>query len=247
MNANAARISLDALDTWEYHTEIDLALVEALRAGSPGVTTHEVGRSLSARSKKLLRYLIRHGHWSVFMHCSLTVRVKCPIFVRTQMFRHTSIAPNEVSGRYVTLKDEWFVPKAGEFRKQAETNRQASVADDGSIDQEQAHNIYAKACEDAYAAYKALLALGVTREQARGVLPQSMITEFYFSGTVRSWLHFFSARIHEGAQFETQRVAEAIRDVFAEIYPETLAAHLEIEAEKAENAEFAAAYRSLLG
>lgn len=239
---NAARVSLAGYEQWETTQE-----TTKVAGDNPGEFEYMIksGRVLSKRSKKLLRYLIRHGHWSPFEHAFFSVRVKAPIFVRTQMYRHWSIKPNEVSGRYVELKDESWVPTPGDFRKQAPSNRQASVADDGTIDQDAAHLIYKRNWENSYRDYQQLLALGVTREQARGVLPQAMYTEFLFSGTVRNWLHFFGARIHEGAQYETQVFAEAIREIFEAFFSESLTAYVEIEAEKAENQELADRYREL--
>ena len=223
----------------------DLMAVNAARVSLAGYDDWTPEGDLPGRSKKLLRYLLRHGHWSPFDQPWLTLRIKAPIFVRTQVFRHSSLKFNEVSARYTEAKEAWYVPARGQYRQQAGSNRQASEASDGRIPHPHAEQLYAEACQLAYENYLHLLKLGVAREQARGVLPQSMYTEFIVSGTLRSWLHFLQARLHPGAQFETQQFAQAICEIVGEFFPETLAAFEEIEAEETKNAEDAEAFRAL--
>lgn len=126
---------------------------------------------------------------------------------------------NEISGRYVELEERNFTPPT--FRKQAPSNRQASVEDDGTLDQEGAARVWEEAWRGAFGAYGRLLALGVTREQARGVLPLSLYTESYYTFNVRSLLHFLELRDHEGAQWETRLFARAMGELAEPLFPVT--------------------------
>lgn len=178
---------------------------------------------LSARDEKLISYLLAHHHGSPFEHNMITFKLILPIFVDRQIVRHRAgVSKNEVSGRYVELQERNYLPKI--FRKQAPSNRQASVEDDGSIDQEEATRIWQEAWQNAYQAYQQLINLGVTREQARGVLPLSLYTETYYSFNLRSLLHFLTLRLHEGAQFETQLYAQAMQALIEPHFPATFRA-----------------------
>lgn len=175
---------------------------------------------LNARDEKLIRYLLQHGHGSPFEHNLITFKVVCPIFVDRQMVRHrVGVSKNEISGRYVELRERNFQPP--QFRKQAPSNRQASVEDDGTLDQAGAAQVWQEAWRAAFGAYERLLALGVTREQARGVLPLSLYTESYFTFNVRSLLHFLELRDHEGAQWETRLYARALAQLAEPLFPVT--------------------------
>lgn len=147
--------------------------------------------------------------------------LKVPLFVRSQIMRHKSLSFNEVSARYTETPNEFYIP--AEFRAQAESNRQASV-EGGHLDQAYLRDEWELACNMAHDTYKNMLANGMSREQARGLLPQACYTRFYASGSLRSWLHFLEARDHPGAQFEAQQVARAITGLIEPLYPVTFAA-----------------------
>lgn len=205
------------------HAGDDKMIVNAARVSFGG----DSNTPLSSRDEKLISYLLKHQHGSPFEHTMITFKVICPIFVDRQMVRHRAgVSKNEISGRYVEVQERNFTPH--EFRKQAENNRQASVEDDGSLDQEEATRTWQIAWQNAYAAYKHLLTLGVTREQARGVLPQSLYTESYYTFNVRSLLHFVGLRDHAGAQWETQQIARAMYSIAEPLFPVSFAAFEEI-------------------
>lgn len=198
------------------HVGDDKMIVNAARVSFGGDNL----APLSGKDERLLRYLLRHQHGSPFEHNLITFKVVCPIFVDRQMVRHRSgVSKNEISGRYVEMQERNFMPPA--FRRQAPSNRQASVEDDGTLDQAAATHIWEEAWRAAYGAYQALLTLGVTREQARGVLPQSLYTESYYTFNVRSLLHFIGLRDHEGAQFETRQFARAMAQLAEPLFPVT--------------------------
>lgn len=201
----------------------DKMIVNAARVSFGG----DSDAPLAARDEKLISYLLKNRHGSPFEHNLITFKVICPIFVDRQMVRHrVGVSKNEVSGRYVEVQERDYTPN--EFRKQAPSNRQASVADDGTLDQGAAQAIWAHASETAFRAYHELLALGVTREQARGVLPLSLYTESYYTFNVRSLLHFLSLRDHDGAQYETRLYAQAMGELARPLFPVTFAAWAEI-------------------
>lgn len=176
---------------------------------------------------RLIRYLLRQGHWSPFQHCVVTVALKVPLFLRSQIMRHASFSFNEVSARYTEVADEVYQPL--QFRAQAESNRQASV-EGTDLPQIAAAQMWRETWRAAYAGYTGLLELGVAREQARGVLPQATYTRFYMTGSLRSWLHFLAARDHAGAQWEAQEVARAIAELLEPLYPVTFQAWREVRA-----------------
>ncbi|WP_425146684.1 FAD-dependent thymidylate synthase [Deinococcus sp.] len=201
------------------HVGDDKMIVNAARVSFGG----DSDAPLSARDEKLIAYLLRHQHGSPFEHNLITFKVVCPVFVDRQMVRHrVGVSKNEVSGRYVEVQERLYTPVL--FRKQAPSNRQASVPDDGTLDQQAAAAAWENAWRASSAAYQQLLGLGVTREQARGVLPQAMYTESYYTFNVRSLLHFLSLRDHEGAQYETRQYAHAMRALAQPLFPVTFAA-----------------------
>ncbi|WP_272975969.1 FAD-dependent thymidylate synthase [Deinococcus geothermalis] len=194
----------------------DKMIVNAARVSFGGDTK----APLNDRDERLIRYLLRHGHGSPFEHNLITFKIVCPIFVDRQLVRHrVGVSKNEISGRYVELAERNFTPAS--FRKQAPSNRQASVEDDGTLDQAAAARVWEEAWQHAYRAYQDLLALGVTREQARGVLPLSLYTESYYTFNLRSLLHFLELRDHAGAQWETRRYARALAELAEPLFPVT--------------------------
>lgn len=206
------------------HVGDDKAIVNAARVSFGG----DNSAPLNERDEKLIKYLLREKHGSPFEHNLLTFKIVCPIFVDRQMVRHrVGVSKNEISGRYVEVPERVYLPS--QFRKQAKSNRQASVPDEaGVIDQGQARDLWTEAWRGAYEAYQRLLALGVTREQARGVLPLAMYTESYYTFNVRSLLHFLELRDHPGAQFETQLYAQALAELAEPLFPITFRAWREL-------------------
>lgn len=201
------------------HVGDDKMIVNAARVSFGGDTS----APLSKRDEKLIGYLLRERHGSPFEHNLITFKVVCPIFVDRQMVRHrVGVSKNEISGRYVEVAERVYQPAM--FRRQAPSNRQASVADDGTLDQAAASAVWAEAWRQSFAAYVQLLGLGVTREQARGVLPQALYTESYYTFNVRSLLHFLGLRDHDGAQYETRLFARAMGELAEPLFPVTFAA-----------------------
>lgn len=181
--------------------------VEAARVSFGGNT----GGDLDDKDKKLVKYLADHKHMSPFEHLSLTVKIEVPLYIRSQIMRHRTFSYNEISRRYTDKGLKFY--KADTFRKQHESNRQASY---GALDKPtedavriEIEEFHKKSME----LYESLMAMGVCREQARGVLVQDLMTEFYMTGNLRNFVHFVKLREHEGAQAEVQVVAQKIKDI----------------------------------
>lgn len=165
---------------------------------------------------KLLRYLIKNRHTTPLEHVVFTFIVHCPLFVRSQWHRHRTWSFNEISRRYTQEDIEFFVPSV--LRGQADNDRQASVESD-EIAQEYCLEAIKKQHKVAFAIYEQLLADGVCREQARGVLPQNMMTTFWGSVDLNNLIKFLELRDDEHAQAEIREYAVAIKKLVKPFLP----------------------------
>ena len=190
----------------------DVDVVNAARV-SYGKFVTEV----SERDGKLIRYLIKHKHTSPFEHNQFSFRIKCPMFVARQWMRHRMNSYNEISYRYVKAPLEFYVPP--QWRGQDPKNRQASL---GSFEDTQLIETYKKSIEVCVQTYEELLASGVCRELARGVLPLCTYTQFIFTCNLQSLMHFMRLRLHEGAQYEIQMYARALLKLALPHFPVSL-------------------------
>ncbi len=174
---------------------------------------------MEEKDEKLIKFLLNHEHGSPLEHNSLTYLVKCPIFVARQWHRHRiGISINEISGRYTEIKEEFYIPL--KFREQSKNNRQASI--EGELNNQELLEIYKKSVDDSFSAYKKLLEGGVAREQARGVLPLTVYTEYYWTCNLRSLFHFVRLRDHDDAQYEIRQYASAMIRQAKNIFPKTI-------------------------
>ena len=165
---------------------------------------------MDARDAALVRYLIANHHTSPLEHVVFTFLVHCPLFVRSQWHRHRTWSYNEISRRYTQEDVTFFVPT--ELRGQAESDRQASVASD-SIDQAACRAKIDAMNQVAFKCYEELLEAGVCREQARGVLPQNMMTTFWATVDLNNLIKFLELRDSEHAQAEIKEYATAIKQL----------------------------------
>ena len=164
--------------------------------------------------RRLLRYLWEHEHTSPFRHVQLQFHIKAPVFVLRQWMKHqVGCAWNEISGRYVTFDQETWTPDV--WRSQSPVIKQGSGADleDGS----DAAELYASAMRNSFNAYEALLALGVAKEQARMVLPLSLMSECYWTASLQAVIHFLRLRQDGHAQAEIRAYADAIRELVKQV------------------------------
>ncbi len=204
----------------------DKSIVNAARVSFGG----DNSLPFDERDAKLIKYLLRHHHGSPFEHNSLTFKVVAPIFVVRQWQRHrVGVSYNEISARYVEVLERFYTPL--EFREQAKNNRQASVQANESFNQDAARALYESAWKASFGAYHHLLELGVAKEQARGVLPVTQYTEFYFTCNLRALFHFLGLRDHAGAQWEIQQYARALAQLAEPLFPSAFEAWRELQAE----------------
>lgn len=182
----------------------------------------------SDKDGKLLNYLAREKHTSPFRGVVFKWQIKAPLFIARQWWKHTiastyvddQLGWNEKSYRYCAAEDaQFYVPQV--FMRQSPSNRQAS---DGPMDDEDrqwmAQHTYKRATESAYVTYKELLDLGVSKEQARGVLPSALYTSFVWTCSLQALFHFISLRVGHGAQGEIKAYAEALLKLGHPVAPE---------------------------
>ena len=172
---------------------------------------------LDPKDVKLIKYLAKHNHWSPFSHCFIQFRIKAPIFVARQLMKHTvGLAWNEVSRRYVDSKPEFYQPTY--FRRKAPNVKQGSSSEpvqsftdwNETVDKYTAYMV---------TLYELMLKEGICPEQARMILPQSMMTEWYWSGSLYAFARVCQLRLAKEAQAETRIVAENICRVCSEVFP----------------------------
>ena len=226
----------DGIGCVEYveHMGTDLTVVNSAR-----VSFGKHKTELDDRDRKLIKYLIRHRHTSTLEHCSVTFRFKVPLFVRGQHHRHRTWSYNEISRRYTDAGITFYEPS--KFRTQHKSNRQASNTDEminpilDRYSPASSVPIRINASQmikdhhfESLKLFDELIDAGVCREQARGILPQNMYTEYYGTVNLNNLLKFIDLRTHEGAQFEIQKVATACLEIATDLWPETVGAYREI-------------------
>jgi len=192
----------------------DLTVVNAAR-----VSFHKESHSLTEGDKKLINYLAKHDHITPFFHPQARFRIKMPIFVARQWFKHTvGFARNEVSRRYVDFVPECWVPKPEEIRERDKNMKQGSK-DTPVSEPEEAYNVMNNHCRASIRVYEDLLNRGVAPEIARTMLPQSMYTEFFETASVSAFARLCRLRLDPSAQKEIRDYANAIDKIMSELFP----------------------------
>ena len=172
---------------------------------------------LDEGDEKLIKFLAEHGHWSPFSHVFMQFKIDAPIFVARQLQKHqVGLAWNEVSRRYVDSTPEFYSPD--EWRRRATDKKQGSMSEPVPS-QKVVKSIKEEFDAVALDCYNRLLKLKVCPEQARMVLPQDMMTSWYWSGSVYAFSRVCNLRLKEDAQAETREVAQAISDHCAIMFP----------------------------
>jgi thymidylate synthase (FAD) len=197
----------------------DLTVVNAAR-----VSFAKESKEFSEQDGKLVRYLAKHHHISPFFHPQIHLRLKMPIFVAREWFRHQiGFARNEVSRRYVDAPPECYVPKPEQIRARDPKLKQGSKSDPVEHSKE-AFELLSNATDASMLAYKDLLAKGVAPEVARMVLPQSMYTEFVETGSLAAYARLCNLRLDPTAQKEIRDYATAVDSLLREKFPVSWAA-----------------------
>jgi len=205
---------------------------------------------LDDRDKKLIKYLIEHKHTSVLEHNMVTFKFVVPLYVRSQHHRHRTWSYNEISRRYTAENLQFYEPK--QFRTQHKNNRQASnveelinpMIDTFEVDEYgvvldetkgialipvDADRVIRRHHHRSVHLYNSLMEAGVCREQARGVLPQNLYTEYYGTCSLSNLLKFIELRTHEGAQWEIQVLANACLQFVEGLWPDVINAYYEVK------------------
>jgi thymidylate synthase (FAD) len=170
----------------------------------------------AALNVKLIKYLAKHNHWSPFAHPMMSYRIQAPIFVARQLAKHQiGLAWNEVSRRYIKTRPRVWMPSG--FRKASDSVKQGSSEE--LVPNERLIQDYRYAVELAMRTYDSLIAEGVCPEMARAVLPQGMVTEWVWSGSLYAFSRVVKLRTTEYAQRETKGVATEIAKYCAELFP----------------------------
>ena len=173
----------------------------------------------------LLKYCIKHQHWSIFEQAFMTLEIETTRGLAAQLLRHRSFTFQEFSQRYADtnlLDSKIDVP---ELRSQDLKNRQNSNDDIPQEKKEEYSALIANHFDDAMNLYNSLLDAGVAKECARFVLPLATPTRIYMSGSIRSWMHYIDLRSAHGTQKEHMDIAEACREIFIEQFPIIAEAH----------------------
>jgi thymidylate synthase (FAD) len=172
---------------------------------------------MSGADEKLIKYLARHGHISPFFHPMVRLRLKMPIFVAREWFRHTvGFARNEVSRRYVDDEPECFVP--AHIRARDPKLKQGSKLED-VVNHDEVYEVMAKSTKDSIDTYNKLLKLDVAPEVARMVLPQSMYTEFIETASLYGYARLCRLRLNPDAQYEIRQYAQVVSALLEKAFP----------------------------
>lgn len=180
----------------------------------------------------LIRYLMREKHGSPFESTFFKFHVKAPIFVLREWARHRISSTNEISGRYVELKPEFYIPKKGDFcswrtqiGKPGHYEYENFDYDNcpGYLPEQQVENC----CKHAFSIYKTLIRKGVAKEQARMVLPLNTFSEIIWSVNARGLMNFLSLRNSDNAQYEIRRYAQCMEEIMLKVMPVTTNAFVE--------------------
>ena len=219
----------DGIGVVEYvdHMGSDLTIVNSAR-----VSFGKHRDSLDEKDEKLIKYLVNHKHTSTFEHNVVTFRFVVPLYIRSQHHRHRTWSYNEISRRYTDLDMRFYEPET--FRTQHKSNRQASNAEE-LINPEMIVDMQPGTAESlvklhhamSLSLFNQLIEAGVCREQARGVLPQNLYTEYYGSCNLSNLLKFIELRTHDGAQWEIQQVANACLDIAETLWPVSVGTYRE--------------------
>ena len=206
--------------TYINHMGSDLSVVNAAR-----VSFGKKHDRFHAKDAKLINYLAQHKHLSPFGHAFASFHVKAPVFVARQLVKHKFLRWNEISRRYVSDDPEFYTPDA--WRSQSDDKKQGSG--DDMANQSGPNAVQAYANRVAFDSYKAMLERGVCEEQSRILLPQSTMTEWYWSGSLDAFAAMCNLRCKPDTQAETRIVADQICEKMGELFPVSWKALMENE------------------
>lgn len=211
---NAARVSFGKKSNYEWKVDPD---------GDDEIWLDPV---LNEKDQKLIKYLGEHGHYSPFGHCFASFHVKAPIFVARQLVKHKFLRWNEISRRYVEDVPEFYPQN---FRKAVKDKKQGSGDYVGDEQQQRTWCDFDNVHVGAMNAYLNALDEGVAPEQARAILPQTLMTEWYWSGSLDAFANMCNLRCKEDTQYESRLVANQIDEEMAKLFPHSWKALRNVE------------------
>ena len=224
---DAARVSFDKKSQWEYPSEevLNNHYNEDITLESQGYhylewdtyNDRDVYTRLNDKDKKIVKYLAKHGHWTPFSHIQITLRETIPIFVARQRFKHmVGFTYNEISRRYVDYEPEFY--NMGEWRNRPEGSIKQGSAnthiDSISIDENYKTMVTILSNE-----YNQMIKNGVAPEQARAILPQSMMTSYYVTGSLYAFARAYKLRVDPHAQIEIKKLADEWDRILKPLFP----------------------------
>ncbi len=168
--------------------------------------------------ERLIRYLIKHKHWSPFEMCHLVLEINTTRSIAAQLLRHRSFSFQEFSQRYADIKELGY-PLIPKLRRQDTKNRQSSHDDLPLEATQMYYRRIGQLFEEAQDLYREMVSNGVAKETARDVLPLATPSRLYMAGSVRSWIHYIELRTSNGTQLEHQKVAYRCKDIFCKEFP----------------------------
>lgn len=170
---------------------------------------------LNDKDEKLIKYLAEHNHWTPFGHCCASLHIKAPMFVARQLYKHqVGGVINEISRRYVDSQPEFYLPD--KWRKKHENKKQGSYEDQFvDVDNQHLQNL----TKHSITIYNEMIESGVAPEMARMILPQNMMVEWYWTGSLYFFARVCNLRLSKDVQLETQDVARQIYNILKVHYP----------------------------
>ena len=213
MNVKLVSFTVPCTDDLPLDSDILDLIAYCARVSNPSNQTN------TETSDKLIKYLVKHKHWSPFEMANATLEIETTRDIARQILRHRSFTFQEFSQRYADPTKE-LTFNTREARLQDQKNRQNSVETDDEILQDMWTNMQEKVITEAIAAYKWAVAKGIAKEVARAVLPEGLtMSRMYVNGTIRSWLHYIDIRSDVATQKEHREIAMACAKAIAEIFP----------------------------
>lgn len=208
---NAARVSFNKQSNWDFF-ESDEGFC---------------GEKLKPSDEKLIKYLADHQHWSPFSHCYVSLHWKAPLFLKNQLYKHMvglnygepvgeEMGWNEISRRYVSDDLAFYYPE--HFRERADNKKQGS-SDEITEDNDYWMEYNTRIIEFCSQAYDSAIANGIAPEQARMFLPESTITEWYWTGSLMAWARIYKQRTHDGAQKDLLPFMQELSGIIRPLYP----------------------------
>jgi thymidylate synthase (FAD) len=211
---NAARVSFNKQSDWELDQEAKTRLDE-----TNSFYWEEDLYRIGEKDKKLIKYLAEHNHWTPFAHPQITLRIRAPISIRTQFFKHKQgFVENEISRRYVIDEPEIYNPQ---WRSKP-SNGAKQGSDDFILNEDKlaiCDSFYKTVASESIKVYNRLIENGVAPEQARFVLPQGTYTEWWWTGSLAAYARVCKQRSDPHAQWEIREYASAIKEMIAPLFP----------------------------